>query len=438
MLRALWYFIKIAILASIAVWVANRPGSVSVDWLVWRVETTVGIIALGTFLLLVATALTYRLWCSLLRAPRAVAEARRSRRRTASYKALSRGMAAVAAGDHDEASRQARKAGGLLGEPPLTLLLSAQAAQLGGDERAARGYFEAMLQRQETEFLGLRGLIMQAMRGRDDARAIVLARRARKLRPESDWVHDALFQLLSRAGDWRGAQALLESRRGRRGTARRENDCRRAAILVERSRAADSNGKSEEALQQVRKAQELDPELVPAASWHAQLLARSGKAKRALKAIEVAWRNVPHRDLATVYGQVLEGDALARVKAFERLHAMQPDHFESHIALAEAALEAKLWGEARNHLESAATTGTPPRLCRLMARLEEEAAGDANAARAWLDRTAGLDDTWHCADCGALTDQWSAVCGHCGAFGSFNWGPPASAEKKHPALEAPA
>ena len=437
MARALWYFIKVAALVAIAVWIANRPGDVSIDWLGWRIETTVGILALAVFLLLVATALTYRLWRSLLRAPRAVTEAGRNRRRTAGYKALTRGMAAVAAGDQDEAGRQARKAGGLLGEPPLTLLLSAQAAQLGGDERAARGYFEAMLQRPETEFLGLRGLIMQAMRARDDARALALARRARDLRPNSAWVHDALFQLLSRAGDWRGAQALLESRPGGRGAARREGDRRRAAILVERSRAADADGRSDEALQQARKAQELDPDLVPAASWHAHLLARDGKAKRALKAVEAAWRNAPHPDLAAAYGEALEGDALARVKAFERLHALRPDHVDSHIALAEAALAAKLWGEARNHLESAAAEGTPPRLCRLMARLEEAEKGDAVAARAWLDRATGLDDTWHCGECGALTDRWCAVCGHCGAFGSLDWGPPADATK-HPALAAPA
>ncbi len=63
----------------------------------------------------------------------------------------------------------------LLAEPPLTLLLSAQAAQLNGDEQAARRYFTAMLDRAETEFLGLRGLVMQALRGGDEAAALGLS-----------------------------------------------------------------------------------------------------------------------------------------------------------------------------------------------------------------------------------------------------------------------
>ncbi len=437
MTRALWYFLKVAALVAIAVWLANRPGDVAIDWLGWRIETTVGLMALAIFLMLVVAAIGYRLWRSLLRAPRALTEASRNRRRTAGYRALTHGMVAVAAGDQDEAGRQARKAGGLLREPPLTLLLSAQAAQLGGDERAASGYFEAMLERPETEFLGLRGLIVQAMRGRDNARALTLARRARDLRPNSAWVQDALFELLSRAGDWPAAQAALETRPGIKGAARRDADRRRAAILVERSRATHAEGHGKEALGQARKAQELDADLVPAVAWHARLLARAGKAKRALKVVEAAWRNAPHPDLAAAYGEALAGDALARVKAFERLFTLRPGHVESHIALAEAALEAKLWGEARNHLEAAAAEGLRPRLCRLMARLEDAEKGDAAAARAWLDRATGLDDTWRCGDCGALTARWGAVCGHCGAFGSLEWGPPADAAPR-PALAAPA
>jgi hypothetical protein len=43
-------------------------------------------------------------------------------------------MVAVAAGDAAEAGRQAKRADALLGDPPLTMLLSAQAAQLNGDD----------------------------------------------------------------------------------------------------------------------------------------------------------------------------------------------------------------------------------------------------------------------------------------------------------------
>src|ERR687888_327363 len=67
-------------------------------------------------------------------------------------------------GDAVEAQRQAKQAGDLLNDPPLTLLLEAQAAQLGGDEKAATRYFRAMLDHPEASFLGLRGLLMQSLK----------------------------------------------------------------------------------------------------------------------------------------------------------------------------------------------------------------------------------------------------------------------------------
>ena len=102
------------------------------------VETTVGVLA---------AAAGWRRWrrhlCSGCVADHRQSRAaflrrRRERRRRAGYRALTQGMVAVAAGDPQEARRFARSADALLADPPLTLLLSAQAAQLDGDETAAK------------------------------------------------------------------------------------------------------------------------------------------------------------------------------------------------------------------------------------------------------------------------------------------------------------
>ena len=54
MTRALILCLKIAVLVAAAVWLANRPGSVSVEWLGWRIENLpVGFILLGALILVV-------------------------------------------------------------------------------------------------------------------------------------------------------------------------------------------------------------------------------------------------------------------------------------------------------------------------------------------------------------------------------------------------
>ena len=66
----------------------------------------------------------------------------------------------------------------LLSEPALTLLLSAQAAQLTGDREGAARTFTAMLEDDQMAFLGLRGLIAQSLRDGNQVRALEYAERA--------------------------------------------------------------------------------------------------------------------------------------------------------------------------------------------------------------------------------------------------------------------
>src|SRR5215469_652584 len=154
-------------------------------------------------------ALLFWLVSLIIDSPRAFLRHRRERRRRAGYRALTQGMVAVAAGDPQDARRCARRADALLADPPLTLLLSAQAAQLEGDEMAAKKFFTAMLDRRETEFLGLRGLLNQALRVGDRATALRLSERAASLRPGTPWVVESRFDLEVREGRWEAAQQTL-------------------------------------------------------------------------------------------------------------------------------------------------------------------------------------------------------------------------------------
>ena len=91
--------------------------------------------------------------------------------------------------------------------------------------------------------------------------------------------------------------------------------------------------------------------------------------------------------MARIYGEIGDSDdALKRVKRYERLLSFNPEHPESHIALAETALDAELWGEARNHLERAAGDDPSARVCRMMADLEERSGENPESARSWLLR----------------------------------------------------
>jgi HemY protein len=447
-MRALPILVLIALVAAAAGFLASEPGAVSLTWQGWEVDTSVAVLVVGTVVLAMLAAGFFHLVRKILGGPRAFMRRRREKRRREGYRALTQGMVAVAAGDADEAHRFARKADVLLAEPPLTLLLSAQAAQLKGDEQAAKKYFSAMLERAETEFLGLRGLLMQALRGGDEGGALRLVERAKELRPKTPWVLTSLYELQARAGKWVAAEATLAEAVKRKALSAEATRHHRAVLLHERSRAAEAAGDQRQALQLAAKAHGLEPGFAPATQRYAELLRVGGWARRAMKAIETAWHEAPHPDLAQAWSALApDATPVERVKHAERLAAANPEHRESRLALARAALEAKLWGEARRHLEALHAAGASPRICRHLAELEEAQHGDIGAAHRWLGRAASApnpDPAWVCGACGAEAPHWSALCPACRAFASLHWRTPGTArrlaapEGLMPALPVPA
>ena len=240
-LRTLLWFVAAAAAMLGAVWLAERPGARHrrVPRLAPRHQRRRADgrhrrcrswSAIGLWLL-------YR-W--IVGAPGALLEGWGDSRRRRGYRELTQGLAAVAAGDGSEAQKHARKAEKLLAEPALTLLLSAQAAQLTGDRDGAKRAFNAMLDDEQMAFLGLRGLIGQALREGDQAQALAYAERAFQLRPQTPWVVHSLFDMQAQIGQWKAAQETLDSGLRREVVTQDKGRTLKALLLVERSRAAEA------------------------------------------------------------------------------------------------------------------------------------------------------------------------------------------------------
>ena len=430
MMRVISWIIILAALVSAAVWFADRPGAVTLNWQGWRIDTSVGFLIFSVAVIAALAASLYRFWLFLRRTPTRFAAYRRTTKRQRGYRALTEGMVAVAAGDAAEAGRQARRADILLGDPPLTMLLSAQAAQLNGDDAAARVHFTNMLERSETAFLGLRGLLVQAQKSDDTAAALHYARRAYEMRPKTPWVLPALFDLQVKQGQWVDALAALEEAVRRRAVSQDEGRGRRVVVLLGCSDQAAGAGNMRNAISYARKAYNQSPEFLPATIRLVGLMVEDGKLRPASRIIHNAWAREPHPELARIYGAVAPSEeAIKKVRRYERLLSFNPSHPESHVAVAEAALEAELWGSARSHLETAAETRKTARICRLMADVEEAEHGDSEAARRWLvdAAIAEPDPGWICASCGAAWASWSPICSRCGELGGLEWRSPMSA-----------
>ena len=436
MLRALYTFLIIAGLAAISVWFADNPGDLVLHWRGYEVRTSF-VIGLGILIVLALVVLfVWRAASGLVRAPASVSNFLDARRRQNGFLALSRGMVAVAAGDAADARRHAGRARKLLQDSPMTLLLSAQAAQLEGHDAEAGKYFQSMLEEPETAFLGLRGLFVQARRAGDRANALEYARRAFRLRPNAGWAAQAVFEIEAADQEWGAALRTLDqslkAKQVNKTVARRRRLVLLTALAMKEAEAArmkvgeERKPALEHALKQAMQAVALDAYFVPAVALAARLCGELGRVRKGAKLVETAWSVSPHPDLADAYMGLVEGESgYDRFKRMQLLAGHNRDHVESRVALARAAIGARDWLAARGALEifvgQDAVERPTQRICELMAEIEEGEFGNRGSAREWLSRAlhAPEDPAW--TGEGWRSHDWSPTNPVTGEFDALTW-----------------
>ena len=489
MWRFAGYAVQVALLIAAAVWLVNNPGLVSVEWLGWRIDSTVSVAVLLVAILLGVLVLLDRLLRALLGAPRWWRRRRAARRARRAEAFLTQGFAAVVAGDGAKAGRFADRAQALAGDETLPLLLRAQAAEAAGDD--AEPIWRRLIDNADGDadrlLLGLHGLAEAARRRGDHAGALAFVARAQTVSAESPWALRARHDLDIRTGNWTDADASLKAMA--RARLIDGDDLRRRGTLVALGRAltAARDGLPDDAAAHARRAWKTDPRFLPAAIISARMDLAIGKASRAAQTVEAAWAACAHPDLAACYAAAAppRTDALTQVKRFQLLLEIAPNAAESHLALADAALAARLWGQARQHYERAdqldpaarrrayrglaavAASEPPIETARLVDSSQPFAAlsapedsdaaestamvlapspvappaplGGANAAtqprrRDWARLAQQLSDPayapdrgWHCEACGAPAAEWTPVCAACGKIDAVDWRMPKTA-----------
>ena len=365
MLRFLFAVLQIGLILAVVAYVGQFDGSVEVDIGGYVVEFSLLAFSVAVVILLAVLILVIMLVGGLRRIPGRWRQYRIQSRRETGYRALTRGMVAVAAGEKLSARKAAAQAEKLLQEPPLTMLLSAQSAQLDGDEKAAEKYFNQMLKHPEMAFLGWRGLIMQALRGNDLDRASQLIEMASAKFPRQEWLIDQSLQLSQRRGEIGKALTLVQqgARVGMfsRGEARQ----REAALHLERGLEHQAQGNWSQAGREARKAWKIISRDLGSASLAKSDLAyrcqhalakvatgleEQGDAEKAIRQCLV-WRG-DHESLklADDYG---DGRRLAGLERWRVLRPLFPDELNGVLChyLCRLALEAELYGEAKKLLD---------------------------------------------------------------------------------------
>ena len=423
MIKLLWRFLLIVLLAAGFAWIADRPGTLTIRWLGREIQMS---FIAGVVLAVVAVAVIWFLWSLFRRlwgSPQAMGRWYSFRKNRKGYESLSRGIIAAGAGDAAAAAKHAAIAGNALDDEPLVNVLAAQAAQLKGDRAQVKRIFEEMTKSPDTEALGLRGLFSEARQSGDVATARRHAERALALNPRLNWASTAVLQLQSSARDWNAAAATLTQQIKTGLVPAADGNRKLAAMLAAQALAVEDNDKAK-ALELALKAHKLDPALVPAALVAARVLVNQASTRKASRMLKETWVLSPHPDLADVQANLIPGDTPeARLDRVRDLLKEDKGGLEGAVALARAAIRAKRFDMARDALKPYAGERPQARVCALMADVEE-AEGDKGRAREWLARaiTAPRDPIW--VSDGVASPRWMPVSPVSGEIVPCDWKAP--------------
>lgn len=418
-------YIVLALFVAVAIaWWLDAPGEVTINWRAHQYNTSFAAIVFFTAFLLGVALLIQSLWHWIRRDMPLVGENRHLTRQQKGLTYLNQAIVALAAGDGRRATKLVEKAKKRLPPQPMMHVVAAQAAKLSGDKESARLEFEGLLKDPAAAFLGVRGLLVQAVADGRGSEARRLAEKAKEINPKSAWAIKTLFDLQVKATDWDEARQTLVAGKKAKAFTKEEGQKLLATLYFCQAKEADLGGDRQGGRKLVGQALKAKKDFFPAVLMAARLDIDDGQKRRASSILEAAFALTPHPDIARAYSRVapMETD-IARYKRFQKLTKKNPDHPESHMLMAIQALALDKVKEAEGHLDKVIKDTGRARALTLKALLEEKRGAPEDVVLKLREQAivGSPEPLWGCTNCGAETEKWALHCPTCRMFNTLEW-----------------
>lgn len=391
MIRTLLILLSIMALIAVAFAAAGDPGTATLIWLGYRIDTPAAAAVIVIGLLAFAAVCFWNLVLWMSRAPQRAERQRAAARRRQGEETLTRGFIAVVSGDGAEARRQAIKAVDVHDNVALVRILNALAAETAHDPVATRAAWTAMLSVPELKLAGLRGLMTLAISEGDRAEAIRLAGEGYNQPKPAMWAFKTLFEARSTAGEWAEALDLVEGALNRKLVSPLFAERARAALMAASAAHLETAPEAqirEQALDYAVRAAKLQPMFAPGAVIAARLLSAHNKLGRAEDVLEAAYAAQPHPAIWLAYRDLVNDETPKdRARRLQGLIDRNPQHRESRLLEVERAVLSGVRADIDRATAALEDELTEERLTRRLCGLMAKAAlavQDVDGARGWV------------------------------------------------------
>ncbi|WP_409277507.1 heme biosynthesis HemY N-terminal domain-containing protein [Pseudomonas defluvii] len=289
--------------------------------------------------------------------------------------AIEQGQLDLAEGRWASAQRNLHRAAEAERQPLLYYLGAARAANELGRTEDCDNLLERALERQPQAELAIALSHAQLQTDRGDLDGALETLQAMHDRhPHSVQVLRQLQRLHRQRGDWSALIRLFPALRKEKALPAAElTELEQRAWGENLSLAARRENDDQTGLQslaraweQLTSAQRQEPQLVLA---YAEQLRQLGAEAQAEKALRTALKRQYESHLARLYGLVRGEDPVRQLQTAEGWLKLHPDDPSLLLTLGRLCLQNRLWGKARDYLESSLNLQRNPETCAELARL---------------------------------------------------------------------
>ena len=431
MIRIVWNAVLLAVIALIAAWLSNNPGFVQMDWLGWRVQTSVAVV-IGVFvigyavfyaflakpLLLLKNKIVY--WARADLRAQKMAKAKVSRE-VDRYTLLGKGLVALAAGDVAAAEKMQKDiVKKFADDEAKTFVFEAQLAEAKNDTAKAMELYGKLADAPETRLLGMRGKIRLFRLNGAPEKALQACEELLNEKNPMPWTVSEAFELQVHEKQWDKAIATLEKARKMDLFDKKTLKHLKASVLLEQS-AETTDAAEKEKL--IFEAEETDDSLIQAVLNAASLNAEKGEIRKARKQLCKLWKTAPCWAVYEAYQALTpEKPALEAVTDLQELLNENKDAEINALAMADASLKARLWGQAKGLLEKYLTVKPNSKRALLMMAEVAAANRDEKTAVEYGEKAAvaETEPMYFCSACHTAFNEWHTVCPTCHTLGTMN------------------
>lgn len=411
-------------IALCAAWISANPGDILISWQGWEIRFSVAVFVMLMIVYTAAMLLFLKIlrWMNisaLLGSPKRMAA-----KREKAEKMMDQAWGAYVLDDYEGAIKFALRAKNTIGESNEILRLLASATNALGKDK--NPYFEKLQTQENNKVWTGKIKLKKLLEQKDWSCAKSQITLLREHAPKNPWLLEQYIYTSARTSNWQetsNAISLAEKQRGVMKPAQLK--ALKAATQYALALEEKARGNKTECASLLKAALKSNPAFSPAALALAKLNLEQGDPSATEKVIRQIWQKAPNDELAELILEIQpEESSNETYRRIKKLTESAPDFVESAHLLAETAINAEHWPEARAALNKIiGSKDEAPKSYSLLAKLEEKQKEDSETAEKHQKKAASLShhNQWVCEHCNTKHKHYVPLCNSCGEFNKISW-----------------